>query len=88
MRSDIFPGVLFNDYGPNWRSMRRFTLQVLRDFGVGKTSIEDKIFTELDDVAICLEKVEGKAIDINMYLQNIISNVIYGIVFGKRRVTH
>ena len=77
-------GIILKDYGLQWRSLRRFTLQVLRDFGVGKTSIEDKILTEISETSAQLEKLEGEPININLNLQNIIFNVVYGIVFGRR----
>ena len=66
--------------------MRRFTLQTLRDFGVGKTSIEEKIFDEIDAASDVFHKTEGKPIDVRMLTSMIISNVIYGIVFSRRYI--
>ena len=64
--------------------MRRFTLQTLRDFGVGKTSIEDKIFQEIDAASNVFQDTKGQATDVKQLTAMMISNVIYGIVFGKR----
>ena len=64
--------------------MRRFTLQTLRDFGVGKSSIEEKITVELKAASEVLETSGGNAIEMAPVLQNIIGNVIYGILFGRR----
>uniref|UniRef100_A0A183F140 Cytochrome P450 n=1 Tax=Gongylonema pulchrum TaxID=637853 RepID=A0A183F140_9BILA len=34
--------------GNKWKEQRRFTLRVLRDFGVGRALIEQRILTEVD----------------------------------------
>ena len=64
--------------------MRRFTLQTLRDFGVGKTSIEDKIMAEINAATRVLQDTKTQPFIIAPLLQNIIGNIIYGIVFGQR----
>ena len=77
-------GIVFNGYNHSWKFHRRFTLQTLRDFGVGKSSIEDKIIAEIDAATQALEKTNSKPFEIASVLQKVIGNVIYGIVFGKR----
>ena len=64
--------------------MRRFALQSLRDFGVGKTSLEEKINDEVAAMSEVFLKDRGQPIDINLLLQKAVGNVIYGIVFDKR----
>ena len=64
--------------------MRRFTLQTLRDFGVGKSSIEEKIMTEVDAVAKVLKDSKGEALFTAPLMRNITGNVIYQIIFGQR----
>ena len=66
--------------------MRRFTLQTLRDFGVGKSSIEDKIMVEINAAADVLQSKKNQPLIIAPLLQNIVGNVIYGIIFGQRLV--
>ena len=43
------PGVLFSS-GPTWNHMRKTSLHILRDFGVGKNVLEDIIEEEIDNL--------------------------------------
>lgn len=70
--------------GQRWKIMRKFTLQSLKDFGVGKTSLEDKIVVEIEAATAFLNEVKGNPTDIRLLTSMIITNVIYGIVFGRR----
>lgn len=70
--------------GPKWKAIRRFTLVTLKDFGVGKTSLEEKILREVDAVTEVMLKSEGKPFNYARSLSYIPVNVIYGIVFGSR----
>ena len=45
--SDWLPGLVFSR-GQTWAEQRRFTLRVLRDFGFGKSSMEDTLLDEVD----------------------------------------
>lgn len=35
-----FPGVIMATYGPAWREQRRFSVSTMRNFGLGKKSLE------------------------------------------------
>ncbi|XP_078586123.1 cytochrome P450 2U1-like [Branchiostoma floridae x Branchiostoma japonicum] len=77
-------GVLFAEYGPDWRQQRRFALKTLRDFGVGKRSLEGKICEEAAAISQELVAKDGQPFYIKHLMQDSVSNIICSIVFGKR----
>ena len=77
-------GIVFRGHNQKWKILRRFTLQTLRDFGVGKTSIAERIHVEIDAASKVFEAAKGKPIEIASVLHNIVGNVIHSIAFGTR----
>ncbi|XP_039182157.1 cytochrome P450 2K1-like [Crotalus tigris] len=69
--------------GENWKVMRRFTLSTLRDYGMGKRTIEDKITEECSVLTKTMEAYAGKPFDITTILTAAASNIIVSILFGK-----
>ncbi|CAM4631083.1 unnamed protein product, partial [Caretta caretta] len=67
-----------------WKTMRRFTLSTLRDFGVGKKTIEVRILEELNFIINYFESHQGKPFDVKVILNSAVSNVICSILFGER----
>uniref|UniRef100_A0A670ZNX1 Cytochrome P450 2K4-like n=2 Tax=Pseudonaja textilis TaxID=8673 RepID=A0A670ZNX1_PSETE len=64
--------------------MRRFTLSTLRDYGMGKRTIEDKITEECSFLTKTMETYAGKAFDVTTILNAAVSNIIVFILLGKR----
>ncbi|KAL6480903.1 hypothetical protein MHYP_G00119360 [Metynnis hypsauchen] len=52
-------GIVFLDYGPAWKEHRRFALMTLRNFGMGKQSMEDRILGEIEHLVARLDKSAG-----------------------------
>ncbi|KAI4884382.1 hypothetical protein NFI96_011229 [Prochilodus magdalenae] len=77
-------GVIMADYGPVWKEHRRFALMTLRNFGLGKTSMEDRILGETKHVIARLEKSAGGYINPQTLFHGAASNIIYLVLFGFR----
>ncbi|XP_073530127.1 cytochrome P450 2K1-like [Phyllobates terribilis] len=76
-------GIPFS-HGENWKAMRRFTLSKLRDFGMGKRTIEDRIIEECGFLIRKLESLEGKPTDLTIKTNFAIGNIIISIILGHR----
>ncbi|XP_022095727.1 cytochrome P450 2J6-like [Acanthaster planci] len=70
--------------GEPWIELRRFCLTVLRSFGVGKTSFEEKIGEEAEALMKEMSSFNGKPFNPKPLLSNATSNVICSVIFGKR----
>ena len=76
-------GITYNS-DTKWKTLRRFTLQALRDFGVGKKSLEEKIFEEIDVVSEILKNSNETPIRVKPLLLSAATNIICNVMFGER----
>ncbi|NXO17456.1 CP2DR protein, partial [Oriolus oriolus] len=77
-------GIVVARYGHVWKEQRRFALTTLRNFGMGKKSLEERVGDEAGFLCSAIKSEEGKSFDIHVLLNNAVCNVICTIVFGKR----
>lgn len=56
----LFSGIVLADYGNCWREHRRFALMTLRNFGLGKNSMEERIHGEIQYIVKTLDDSIGK----------------------------
>ncbi|CAG2172580.1 unnamed protein product [Oppiella nova] len=75
---------LADESGEVWRDQRRSALQILRDLGFGKGSMEDRITDEISYLTKCIDETNGEPMNIHEVLVPSMSNNICHLVFGHR----
>ncbi|CEF70466.1 Cytochrome P450 18a1 [Strongyloides ratti] len=82
MHEMVNVGVIMSE-GEEWKDQRRLSLQILRNFGMSKTIIQDKIHLVILDVWEYIDNIENKEnVDIGKIMHLAIGNVINLILFG------
>ncbi|XP_078074011.1 cytochrome P450 2K1-like [Mustelus asterias] len=76
-------GVIFSE-GKQWQDERKFVISSLRNFGMGKKSIEDKITEEVSFLVDILESYKGQPFETRQIINSAVSNIICSIIFGDR----
>uniref|UniRef100_A0A915E2F3 Lipocalin/cytosolic fatty-acid binding domain-containing protein n=1 Tax=Ditylenchus dipsaci TaxID=166011 RepID=A0A915E2F3_9BILA len=79
-------GVIFTE-GELWRDQRRFTLHVLRDFGLGKNLMQENVLSEVDALIfkIDAENEKGKTEhNVHSHIDMAVGSIINKLLFGYR----
>uniref|UniRef100_A0A670YGR9 Cytochrome P450 family 2 subfamily J member 2 n=1 Tax=Pseudonaja textilis TaxID=8673 RepID=A0A670YGR9_PSETE len=75
---------IISPYGQAWKEQRRFSLMLLRNFGLGKKSMEEKILQEATCLIEAFAENSGAPFDPQPFVETAVTNIISSILFGKR----
>ncbi|GMR46552.1 hypothetical protein PMAYCL1PPCAC_16747, partial [Pristionchus mayeri] len=74
-------GVIFSD-GDNWKTQRRTSVHILRDFGMGKNVMEEQVKSSLREFMRHLDSMDTSRVDFRWPIQILVANVINQVLFG------
>ncbi|KAM4028294.1 cytochrome P450 2C8-like isoform 2-T2 [Anomaloglossus baeobatrachus] len=69
--------------GERWRQLRRFTINALRNCGMGKTSMERRVFNESKNLIEAMREKAGKPFNPFTLLGCTVANIISCTILGK-----
>ena len=78
--------IVTNNTGDEWREQRRFALKHLKDFGFGKSSMEEMIRIEVTDLADYLRSVKDEEVETKQLFNFYVMNILWCMMSGCRWV--
>ncbi|XP_043921512.1 cytochrome P450 2J5-like [Protopterus annectens] len=77
-------GIIFTPYGQQWKEKRKFMTMLLKNFGMGKTSMESRIQEELKYLMKLFDGMEGCSFPPQAMLKLAVVNIMCAVLFGRR----
>ncbi|GMR61865.1 hypothetical protein PMAYCL1PPCAC_32060, partial [Pristionchus mayeri] len=75
-------GVIFSE-GENWKTQRRTSVHILRDFGMGKNVMEEQVKSSLREFMRHLDNIDDKSrVEFRWPIQILVANVVNQVLFG------
>uniref|UniRef100_A0A1I7U679 Unspecific monooxygenase n=1 Tax=Caenorhabditis tropicalis TaxID=1561998 RepID=A0A1I7U679_9PELO len=74
---------IIESFGDRWIQQRRFTLHILRDFGLGKNLMEEKVLTEVTSMIERLKLMKND-VDMQSIFDSSVGSIINSLLFGYR----
>ncbi|XP_032995428.1 cytochrome P450 2B4-like [Lacerta agilis] len=75
---------LINSNNAKWRELRRFTLSTLRNFGMGRKPMAERMQEEANCLVEAMAAKQGQAFDAMPDITAAVSNVLCSVIFGNR----
>ena len=76
--------IIFGDYGPRWKLLRKVTHSALRMFGSGVQNLEEKVQREVADICFHLRESQGVPFNPKKRLALGVTNVLFSCLFDTR----
>uniref|UniRef100_A0A914YIG3 Cytochrome P450 n=1 Tax=Panagrolaimus superbus TaxID=310955 RepID=A0A914YIG3_9BILA len=76
-----FSGLLVTD-GHQWREHRRFAIHVMRNLGLGRNLMQERVLAEVTWAIDEMKKEGGEEISVQKYIDISVGSVINSIIFG------
>ncbi|KAL8563687.1 hypothetical protein ACOMHN_050515 [Nucella lapillus] len=70
--------------GPRWKEQRKTTLEILRQMGMGKNVLAEKVQEEITHYIQAIQAHQGAPVDMTRMTQISVANNVCSITFGKR----
>ncbi len=80
---DGLPGVILSS-GQTWVEQRRFALKKLRDFGMGKNSMNELVAEEVEKVCHALQAESGQFIELNGRFNIAVVNALWKVLTNSK----
>ncbi|XP_072193255.1 cytochrome P450 2D6 [Excalfactoria chinensis] len=77
-------GVVMARYGRAWKELRKFSLTTLRNFGMGKKSLEERVSEEAGFLCSAISSEGDRPFNPRILVNNAVCNVICNITYGER----